>query len=45
MGYCGCATIGEMKEHAQFVKVSEAGNRESHPHDVSITKEPPNYFS
>jgi IMP dehydrogenase len=45
MGYCGCRGIAEMKKETRFVRVSEAGNRESHPHDVSITKEPPNYFS
>jgi IMP dehydrogenase len=44
MGYCGCKTIREMKEKAQFVKMTTAGLRESHPHDVVITKESPNYF-
>ena len=43
MGYCGCATIQEMKERAEFVKVTAAGMRESHVHDVQITKEAPNY--
>jgi len=43
MGYCGCHTIPEMKAKAQFVRMTEAGLRESHPHDVTITKEPPNY--
>jgi len=43
MGYCGCRTIREMKEQTQFIKMSEAGLRESHPHDVIITKEAPNY--
>jgi IMP dehydrogenase len=43
MGYCGCRTIGEMKKKTQFIKMSEAGLRESHPHDVVITKEAPNY--
>jgi IMP dehydrogenase len=43
MGYCGCRTIKEMKTHTQFIKISEAGLRESHPHDVAITKEAPNY--
>jgi len=42
MGYCGAATIDEMK-HAQFVRITAAGLRESHPHDVTITKEAPNY--
>lgn len=44
MGYCGCKTIQEMKERAQFVRMTAAGLRESHPHDVIITKESPNYF-
>ena len=44
MGYCGCRNIRQMKQDAQFVRVSEAGNRESHPHSISITKEPPNYY-
>lgn len=44
MGYCGCKTIDEMKINARFVKMSNAGLRESHPHDVAITKESPNYF-
>lgn len=43
MGYCGCATIDEMKKKARFVRMTEAGLRESHPHDVAITKEAPNY--
>jgi len=43
MGYCGCGTIREMKTRTQFIKISEAGLRESHPHDVAITKEAPNY--
>jgi len=43
MGYCGCATIEEMQQHAQFVRMTAAGLRESHPHDVIITKESPNY--
>lgn len=44
MGYCGCGTIAEMKEKGQFVRMTSAGLRESHPHDVTITKESPNYF-
>jgi IMP dehydrogenase len=44
MGYCGCATIAEMKERAQFMRITGAGLRESHPHTVTITKESPNYF-
>ena len=43
MGYCGTATIEELKEKARFVKITGAGLRESHPHDISITKEAPNY--
>jgi IMP dehydrogenase len=43
MGYCGCRTISEMKKKAQFIRMTEAGLRESHPHNISITKEAPNY--
>ncbi|MEH3086535.1 MAG: IMP dehydrogenase [Xylophilus ampelinus] len=43
MGYCGCATIQEMNEKAEFVEITAAGIRESHVHDVQITKEAPNY--
>jgi IMP dehydrogenase len=43
MGYCGCRTIAEMKTNTQFIRMSEAGLRESHPHDIVITKEAPNY--
>ncbi|HEV2978976.1 MAG TPA: IMP dehydrogenase [Casimicrobiaceae bacterium] len=43
MGYCGCATIDEMRTRAQFVEITAAGMRESHVHDVQITKEAPNY--
>jgi len=43
MGYCGCADIPTMQEKARFVRVSPAGLRESHVHDVIITKEAPNY--
>lgn len=43
MGYCGTATIQELKDNAKFVKITAAGARESHPHDVSITREAPNY--
>lgn len=43
MGYCGCETITEMKDRAQFVKISNAGLKESHPHDVDNIKEAPNY--
>jgi len=43
MGYVGCATIDDMRTKPKFVKISGAGQRESHVHDVTITKEPPNY--
>jgi IMP dehydrogenase len=43
MGYCGAATIEEMKELTRFVRISPAGLQESHPHDMTITKEAPNY--
>lgn len=43
MGYCGCKTIAEMNEKAEFVEITAAGIRESHVHDVQITKEAPNY--
>ena len=43
MGYCGCATIEEMHARAEFVEITSAGIRESHVHDVQITKEAPNY--
>jgi IMP dehydrogenase len=45
MGYCGCATIDELREKAEFVEITSAGMRESHVHDVQITKEAPNYRS
>ena len=43
MGYTGCATIRDLQDLAQFVRISSAAFRESHPHDVTITKEAPNY--
>lgn len=45
MGYTGAADLSELREKAQFVKISPAGLKESHPHDVTITKEAPNYRS
>src|SRR5476649_2459053 len=45
MGYCGCATIDELRNKAEFVEITSAGMRESHVHDVQITKEAPNYRS
>ncbi len=43
MGYCGCPTIPELWEKAQFIRITGAGLKESHPHDIYITKEAPNY--
>ena len=43
MGYCGCATIAELQEKGQFIRITGAGLKESHPHDIHITKEAPNY--
>jgi IMP dehydrogenase len=43
MGYCGAATVADLQEKAQFVRITSAGMVESHPHNVSITKESPNY--
>jgi IMP dehydrogenase len=43
MGYCGCQTIGDLQQKARFVRISAAGLRESHVHDVMITREAPNY--
>lgn len=44
LGYCGCKTIDEMKERASFIKITNAGIKESHPHSIRISKEAPNYF-
>jgi IMP dehydrogenase len=43
MGYCGCRTLDELRERARFIRITAAGLQESHPHDVIITKEAPNY--
>ena len=43
MGYCGCATIDELRTKARFTQITAAGLKESHPHDIYITKEAPNY--
>lgn len=43
MGYCGCRKLGELRQYKNFVRISTAGLKESHVHDVSITQEPPNY--
>jgi len=44
MGYCGCATIEELQQKGRFLRITSAGLRESHVHDVIITKEAPNYW-
>ena len=43
MGYCGAPTLKDLRDNAQFMKMSAAALRESHPHDIQITKEAPNY--
>ncbi len=43
MGYCGCKTLDELRRKARFIRITNAGLRESHVHDVTITKEAPNY--
>lgn len=43
MGYCGTETIDALRNDARFIRITNAGLRESHPHDVQITKEAPNY--
>ena len=43
MGYCGASTVDELRENGQFVRITGAGLKESHPHDINITKEAPNY--
>jgi IMP dehydrogenase len=43
MGYCGAANLRELQEHGRFVRITSAGLRESHVHDVIITREAPNY--
>jgi inosine-5'-monophosphate dehydrogenase len=45
MGYCGARTIAEMQENARLVRITSAGLRESHPHDIQMTVEAPNYFT
>jgi IMP dehydrogenase len=45
MGYLGCGSIAELKENARFIRISNAGLRESHVHDVIITREAPNYHA
>ena len=43
MGYCGARTVAKLQEAAQFVRITNSGLAESHPHDIDITKEAPNY--
>jgi IMP dehydrogenase len=43
MGYCGTANLEELRERGKFIRISQAGLRESHVHDVIITREAPNY--
>ena len=43
MGYCGSADLAELREKGRFVRITSAGVKESHPHDVMITREAPNY--
>jgi IMP dehydrogenase len=45
LGYCGCRTLPELRERGKFVRVTNAGVQEAHPHDIKITKEAPNYRS
>jgi len=45
MGYCGAANLSELRARAEFVEITSAGLKESHPHDIRITKETPNYYS
>jgi len=43
MGYVGCGSIEDLRTETEFVRITSAGLRESHPHDVTITREAPNY--
>jgi IMP dehydrogenase len=45
MGYCGAATIEDLRTRGRFIRITAAGLRESHPHDITITKDAPNYWS
>jgi IMP dehydrogenase len=45
MGYCGTKTIDELRNNTRFIQVTAASVRESHPHDIAITQEAPNYSS
>ena len=44
MGYCGTPTVDDLRTNARFVRITASGLRESHPHDIQITKEAPNYW-
>jgi IMP dehydrogenase len=44
LGYCGTKTVRELQEQARFVRITGAGLREAHPHDVKVTKDAPNYY-
>jgi IMP dehydrogenase len=44
MGYCGCKTIDEMRKKARFIRITQAGRTENHPHDIMITEDAPNYW-
>jgi IMP dehydrogenase len=44
MGYCGCKNLEELRTKARFIKITNAGLKESHVHDVTITRESPNYW-
>ncbi len=43
-GYCGVSSVAELRRHAELVRITPGGLRESHPHDVVITREAPNYW-
>jgi IMP dehydrogenase len=43
MGYCGCKNLAELKSYRKFVRITTSGIRESHPHDIAITQDAPNY--
>ncbi|MCK5519527.1 MAG: IMP dehydrogenase, partial [Candidatus Marinimicrobia bacterium] len=45
MSYCGCKTIPDLQNYDDFVKITSSGIRESHPHDMIMSQEPPNYSS
>jgi IMP dehydrogenase len=45
MGYCGAANLEELRNNSEFIEITSAGLKESHPHDIRITKETPNYYS